>query len=323
MLFHFSIFFLPQAKLFAVPFLDRAYLAVDLFFLLSGFVMAHVYGVALAADSAGNWRAFAQARFARLYPLFALALAATIVDVAMFSARPPVTFSGESLMLQPFLLQHWWPSGLNWNYPTWSISTEMEAYVMFVLAARPLLEGRYPHLIAVGCIATIVALSVARGGNLNLFDGTAALARTSAEFAVGVLIFRAHKRGIPLLGRWSGVLALAFAGLGLLTRQDCLVVVGLACLILYSVGATDVFGRILNSRPAILLGNWSYSVYLWHAPVHMAIMGLFAASGVPVMGLNWPLAILLVLATALLVIGLSALTYRHFEKPMRRWILRL
>jgi peptidoglycan/LPS O-acetylase OafA/YrhL len=324
MVFHFGIFFVPQGKLLAVPFLGRAYLAVDLFFLLSGFVMAHVYGVALAADPAGAWPAFARARFARLYPLYALTLAATVADVALFSARPPsVAFSGGSLILQPFLLQQWWPSGLSWNYPTWSISTEMEAYVMFVFAARPLLTGRYPRIIAAGCVATIAGLSFAGGGNVNLFGGTAALARTLAEFALGVLLFRAHKHGVPLLRRWSGALALVFACLGLLTRQDCLVVAGLACLILYSVGATDVVGRILNCRPAILLGNWSYAVYLWHVPVHIAIMGVLAAHGVPVTSLNPSIATLLALVAALIVIGLSAVSYGYFERPMRSWLIGL
>jgi peptidoglycan/LPS O-acetylase OafA/YrhL len=321
MLYHFGICFVPQGKLFAVPFLARAYLAVDLFFLLSGFVMAHVYGVALAADRAGAWPLFARARFARIYPLFALTLAATVADIALFSARPPfVAFSGESLMLQPLLLQQWWPTG-NWNYPTWSISTEVEAYVLFVFAARLLLTGRYPRTIAAGCVATVVGLSFAGGGNLNLFFGMAALARTLAEFALGVLIFRAHKRGVPLLRQWSGVLALVFAGLGLLTHQDCLVVVGLACLILYSVGATDLFGRILNCRPAILLGNWSYGVYLWHAPVHMAIMGVLAAHRVPIGSLNPSIATLLALAAAVLVIGLSAVSYGYFERPIRRVLM--
>jgi peptidoglycan/LPS O-acetylase OafA/YrhL len=48
-LFHFNVFFLPQARL---PFVSKAYLAVDFFFMLSGFVMAHVYGRLLAK----NWR---------------------------------------------------------------------------------------------------------------------------------------------------------------------------------------------------------------------------------------------------------------------------
>lgn len=69
MAFHFNLFFLPQAGL---PFVGRAYLAVDLFFLLNGFVMALVFGRALAAVWRGHWPNFAIARFARIYPLFAL-----------------------------------------------------------------------------------------------------------------------------------------------------------------------------------------------------------------------------------------------------------
>src|SRR5277367_5726076 len=67
--FHFNVFFLPQARL---PFLNRAYLSVDLFFLLSGFVMAHVYGRDLAFNWQIYWQRFAVARFARIYPLFAI-----------------------------------------------------------------------------------------------------------------------------------------------------------------------------------------------------------------------------------------------------------
>jgi peptidoglycan/LPS O-acetylase OafA/YrhL len=149
-LFHFNIFFLPQARL---PFVGRAYLAVDLFFMLSGFVMAHVYGRLLAS----NWRVhaplFARARFARLYPLFAVTTLGMLVVFAL-SHRPLslVSFSGGSLALQPFLLQQWAP-GLSWDYPSWSISTEAEAYVSFVFCSGLLLAGKHPRLIATGCIA--------------------------------------------------------------------------------------------------------------------------------------------------------------------------
>ena len=55
MLFHFNLFFLPQAQIdHVVPFVGRAYLAVDLFFLLSGFVMAHVAMVGWS-DGRGRW----------------------------------------------------------------------------------------------------------------------------------------------------------------------------------------------------------------------------------------------------------------------------
>jgi len=101
MLFHFNYFFLPQARLTAiVPFVSRAYLAVDLFFLLSGFVMAHVYGSLLAS----NWRVhavqFARARFARLYPLFAVTtLAMAIVFALSHTPLPLVSFSDGSVLI--------------------------------------------------------------------------------------------------------------------------------------------------------------------------------------------------------------------------------
>jgi peptidoglycan/LPS O-acetylase OafA/YrhL len=77
MIFHFNYFFLPQAALagalpFMRPILDHLYLGVDLFFLMSGFVMAHVYGQKLASNWRAYWRGFAVMRFARIYPLFAL-----------------------------------------------------------------------------------------------------------------------------------------------------------------------------------------------------------------------------------------------------------
>jgi acyltransferase-like protein len=61
MLFHFNLFFLPQAQIdHVVPFVGRAYLAVDLFFLLSGFVMAHVYGRLLTSDRRAHWLLFSK-----------------------------------------------------------------------------------------------------------------------------------------------------------------------------------------------------------------------------------------------------------------------
>src|SRR5271154_1021290 len=103
--FHFNIFYLPQARLFDIfPHLDLAYLSVDLFFLLSGFVIAHVYGQALASNWRAQWLKFAIARFARLYPLFAVTTL-TMMIVASLSTTlvslPAISLSGRSLALQP------------------------------------------------------------------------------------------------------------------------------------------------------------------------------------------------------------------------------
>jgi peptidoglycan/LPS O-acetylase OafA/YrhL len=320
MLYHLAHFFPLQAGLWSIPFIRRAYLAVDLFFLLSGFVMAHVYGGSLGTDWRAAWRPFALARFSRVYPLFALTLIATIATTAAASMKATaqgISFSTGSLVLQPFLLQQWAASP-NWDYPSWSISTEAEAYVVFVFTAGPLLTGSRPRLVAAVCMALVIALDVS-GGNLKLPGGIPALVRTLAEFSLGVLLYRAHKRmnGLP----WMGVPAFALCVAGLLLRRDFLTVIGLACLILYGVVAAGTVGRIINSAPAVALGNWSYGIYLWHAPVHFAVLGALAASGHPVESFGAAEAGMLALMTAAGVIGLSAITYRHFETTTRRWLI--
>lgn len=320
MLFHFDVFFLPQARLRdLIPGLSRAYLSVDLFFLLSGFVMAHVYGLGMAGNWRAHWRDFAVARVARIYPLFLITTLALVVIVAASGLSLAfVSFSLRALCLQPLLLQSAWP-GLSWNYPGWSLSTESAAYVFFVFAARSLLSGPHPRLLAAASLAVLAALSIAHHGNMNLYSGPFALLRTFSEFSLGMLIFRAHSEENAWSRRWSGVLlAAALASAVLFAHQDCTVVYALACLVLCCAESTGVLRGILNSRPAVALGNWSYSIYLWHVPTHCALMALFAAIGHPVNRFDLSGARLLVLATLLVVCGLSALSYRCVEVPLRR-----
>jgi peptidoglycan/LPS O-acetylase OafA/YrhL len=244
----------------------------------------------------------------------------TMVVVFALSHMPLVSFSVYSLALQPFLLQQW-ASGLSWDYPSWSISTEAEAYVFFVFCGSILLAGKRPLLIAAGCIIIVTALCVARHGSLNTFVGVSALLRTLAEFSLGVLLYRAHSAasGFP---RWlSAVLAIVFAGVAAATRLDLFMVAAFGGLIYYSATDNDRAGRLLNSRPLVALGNWSYSIYLWHAPGHYAVMAAFAAVGYPVTRLGLTSSRLLLLTTALAVIALSALHYRYLEKLCRRLLL--
>jgi peptidoglycan/LPS O-acetylase OafA/YrhL len=319
MLFHFNIFFLPQAHL---PFVGWAYLSVDLFFLLSGFIMAHVYGRLLASNWRAHWMHYGRARFARIYPLFAVTTLAMLASVALFHMPLPlVSFSGRSLALQPVLLQQW-ASGLSWNYPSWSISSEAECYVAFIFSAGVLLAGRHPRLIAACCAGAVAALSVVNDGSLNCFVGPLALLRALAEFSLGVLLYRAHSDSGKFSRKWIIVAVIPLVTLAKITHLDFFMVGAFGCLIYYGVSATDAVGRFLNSRPLIALGNWSYGIYLWQAPMHYAVMASFAAVGYPISSLGQLGARLLVLATGVLVVGVSALSYPYFEMPLRRFINR-
>jgi peptidoglycan/LPS O-acetylase OafA/YrhL len=233
-----------------------------------------------------------------------------------------VSFSLRSLSLQPILMQIWRP-GLSWNYPAWSLSTESASYVLFIFSAGLLLKGRHPRLMAMCCAAMLAALSIAHHGYLNLFSGIPALLRAVSEFILGVLIFRAYNESSELSRGWPGaILSAVLVCIGAFWHQDFILVYALACLMFYCTHATGALGRALNSRPAITLGNWSYSIYLWHVPTHYAVIIAFAAIGHPVNKLDLSSARLLAFMTILIVLGVSAVSYRYLEVPMRCLVLR-
>ncbi len=282
--------------------------------------MAHVYGRLLASNWRAHWISYGRARFARIYPLFAVTTLAMMVAVGL-SHMPlvSVSFSGRSLALQPVLLQQW-ASGLSWNYPSWSISVEAECYVVFVFSAGALLAGKHPRLIAGCCASALAALSIVRGGSLNCYTGPSALLRALAEFSLGVLLYRAYSDLAEFPRKWMIVAGIPLVALAKITHLDFFMVGAFGCLIYYGASATDAVGRVLNSRPLVALGAWSYGIYMWQAPVHYAVMAGFATAGCPVSVLGLSSARLLLLATAILVVALSALSYTYFEIPLRRFI---
>lgn len=209
--------------------------------------MAHVYGSLMAE----NWRSacidFAIARFARLYPLFAASTMALVVIVGIFGSPPqrdfPVSFSYSALALQPLLLQQWFP-GLNWNYPSWSISTEGEAYVFFVFAASILIHGKHPWRMTCCAIAVLAGLSIYRTGASDPTNGLPALLRTLSEFALGALVYRAHHCDTTSSRVWAAVVCIILLSLARFTDVDLFAVGAFACLIYYGANATNWFGRL-------------------------------------------------------------------------------
>ena len=120
------------------------------------------------------------------------------------------------------------------------------------------------------------------------------------------------------MGLWA-VLLFACA---VVLKFDFLIVGAFRYPIYYCVNVTDApTGRSLNSRPLVILGNWSYSIYLMHAPAHYVVMAGFALSHHPVSDLSPSSASVLTLITTMAVVGLSAANYRYFEMPIRRLIL--
>src|SRR5690242_13824862 len=149
-LFHFDSYLLPYLPSWGFDFISRGYLAVDLFFCLSGFVIYFNYGN-LAVTNMRDMSVFYLKRLAKIYPLhiFTIGLYALLLGALLLSHHgiPDQRFSGQSLLANLFLVQDWgFATDFTWNVPSWSISAELAAYLLFpvIVVLVRATKGRIP-----------------------------------------------------------------------------------------------------------------------------------------------------------------------------------
>lgn len=323
--FHFRDQLSGVAPAAVTAILDRGFLAVDLFFVLSGFVIQLNYGSWFEARvSRPRLRDFAIARLARIYPLhFFLSILFLLnpLAIALFSTAKSLGERWDPLAwaLSLVLVQNWgFVHTLSWNVPSWSISTEAFAYVVFPLASCAL-----PRLVrSRGTAAILAALLLA--ATAALFADTASigdavtsrgLPRCVLEFSLGMLLCRVVALdGPPGRGAAGGMLALAatlvaahfFAGV-----PDWLTMPAASALIVLAyAGPTAPGAALLSAALPQWLGMVSYSTYLAHYFVKDWVGFLMLRPGIPS-----PAAFAVYMAGTL---AASALLYHAVELPGRR-----
>ncbi|MFT0861558.1 acyltransferase family protein [Ancylobacter sp. G4_0304] len=340
--------------------LYNAYLFVDFFFVLSGFVVCHAY-----RDRLGSRRqlgGFLLRRIGRLWPLhlavlFALMLAVTLINVAGHHPDRLMIHEGEgnyslhALLLNVALLNSMGFYGISWNGPAWSIGAEFYTYALFALVV--IISGR--RLLPVA-----LAISLAAVGAIVLFapsymNSTAdyGFIRCLAGFFAGVVASHLHQRlrGLPLPGATLWELAVvALAGLFIAMAGEGANRVGVQSVLAPAVFALAVLvfaregglvSKALRLRPWRALGQWSFSIYLIHMPLLILLSyvlwligdltGATLRATVLVNGtesrlyqLGGPLASMALLAAFVLaVVALAALSFRMVEVPWRDYFARL
>jgi peptidoglycan/LPS O-acetylase OafA/YrhL len=317
-LFHLRLLLAPWLPKAAIDMLGQGNLAVDLFFILSGFVIALNYGDRLAAD----WRAtgdFLFRRFARIYPLHLLILlgfAAYAGAAILFGSATVVGRDPGYFLASLFLVQNWgFLHALEWNVPAWSISTEACAYLLFPFLLRAAVPARQPAWL-LALLVVLLGLSVPAFFAAMGYDFPDAVAETGlfrclVQFAMGVLLFELSRRlrGRRLSALLIGAAALlggAYAVLGLpvMALAWAALVLGLA------------LGRdgLLGSPLLVWLGRISYATYLCHYLALTLFKLLFVEEGKAV-----PLPLLALYLVA--VLAGSALLYHGFERPAQKHLL--
>lgn len=304
------------------PVLGVGYLGVDGFFLLSGFALWLGYGSRPPADAAGI-RRFLLRRFAKIWPLHAVALCAllAIVGVAQavgFTIRDPDRFRAWDFVLQLLLVNAWETTDRHaWNYPSWALSVEWAGYLAFpavLLLLRWVSAALLPVLAAVA-VAGLFALAAVEppvGLNHTLHLG---LVRFGFEFLLGLSLGRLATEGrLPRAAVLAATLAIPL-GLGL--RLDPLTVVGLAAAVValwQRPGAAGAAGR----KPDLLLrlGEASFGVYLCWIFIETALVGLLRVAEPGPIG-----RVLLMGAGFAVNLAAGWLAWRLVEVPAHRWIM--
>lgn len=303
-LYHFQL--IGRASLFPAQFdvqvIDKLYLMVDLFFVLSGFIILHVYGKSFENRLDGRaFRAFLSARFARIYPIHLLTLGWMLflyflidsrgiqLNPIMYQQMDPGAISTSVLLIHA-LGMHW---EAVWNTPSWSISTEWWAYMAFPLLAWSLYGAkawqRWALVLAIiGAYLLIVyyfyplTISVRRAWipfpagaenlhSINVITGPAML-RCLCGFMLGMLTYYLYAKkwayrflnhsGL-LGGTWIALIGLLYMG----WMSDILVCFIFAAIILMTAYNTGMGKQILDNRVMRYLGDISYSVYMVHMPL--------------------------------------------------------
>lgn len=312
---------------FTPAIVGKGYLGVEVFFILSGFILCHVY---LPAAEEGRFRygAFLWARLARIYPLHLVTMAAIGLfgAAALLAGRAidPNILSTPAVMPNLLLVHAWGLAPVSgWNHPSWSISAEWFAYLAFPAFAWIAIRLRKaPEAALAGALVLLFSLNAifAKLTGFPLTQATIAWGalRIVPCFAYGAALYLFRRSGAVQRRTTAHVGAAIFGAALLVGAQQGLpdpVLVALAGgLILFLAALSSTGSNALTHPTLVYLGEISYSIYMVHTLWDLVLVN-GAASALHLQDKRLPLGLWLVLVTG--VVPLAAASYHLIERPAR------
>jgi peptidoglycan/LPS O-acetylase OafA/YrhL len=311
-----------------VRLVDNWVWGVDIFFVLSGFILAYTYLPSReTAFGWGAYRSFIVKRFARVYPLH---LVTFLAFVLMLNAaqrmgheftHSDVDYSTRTAVENVLLVQAWGlEKKLSWNFVSWSISAEWFAYLfLFPLCVKALsrLSRVTCGVIVLACWLTLCLYCfLYNDGDVGLT--TFGVLRIVPQFIAGYWLFR-------LVKTWEvGEVTMCVALVALMILM-CVsttlpfLLLPLILLVIAGLANGGAIGKALSgNRVAVFLGEISFSIYLIHPILQIACNQVVRKLHVP----RTPGVALLILLTELgVVVAGGALGYYLVEVPARRAII--
>ncbi|TFD10165.1 acyltransferase [Cryobacterium sp. TMT1-21] len=321
------------------PYVMAGFLGVEVFFVLSGFIIAYNYAERFQAFNVTSYRDFLILRVARIYPVHLLTL---LIVTALFTGAAvmgiklsaeaifgPANVFGNLLMLQAL------PPFDALNGPAWSIGAEFAAYIAFPVVALWLARLKTPRSAFFSAAAVCAAgLTVMMWVTTTIGSSPTGYEmiwiRISTEFTLGTLLYAGWRhlgaRKTGNLWDWLAIVSLVcvlatVAVSGGDSTRGLLALPFIALLVLSCAGATGWVGGLLRSRLMQWGGRISYSVYM----THFLLLMIFGKL------LPWDrfendwiiIRVLLMLAYYAAVVGAGAACYHWVEEPSRKRIRKV
>jgi peptidoglycan/LPS O-acetylase OafA/YrhL len=315
--------------------------AVHFFFVLSGFVLTYAHQAKQSSSpSSINPRSFYLARFARIYPAYALALVISLPSFVYSALVAKIISMGSlyaGLMLVPLLAQSWIPPFAGaWTFPAWSLSVEAFFYLLFPFLIAHARRVRPVVLLLLSSLALMLA-SLARHVILDSSDWipSAQIRLNLAtyfplfslpHFVLGMALCRcvslAHLKEHAASIVFHVTLATIITLFTLRSSAPDWVLSELVFVSLFGLAiasasrATGFIPKLLSSNSLVQMGESSYALYILHGPLAFWWKRAEAALGLHPFG-SWAS----VSAFILVALGVAYLAHTKYERPMRVWIL--
>ena len=344
--FHQWLTYYPQTlgSWFYQTIFSKGFLGVDLFFLLSGYILAYVYLKDSKSDQVDK-EFFWRARFARIYPVYTLSFLLEVPFLVIFilSQQDPWAVSlkaSGTLLGHLAFLQAWIPPlRWHWNFPSWTLSAEAFFYLLFPYLGVWFWKKTekkswlvplfflYVLMIAPSFVYSTLGLNcVITEWNLPTLVIRFFPPFRIPEFLLGMLLLRIQegiqpnlqkKPWLPTLLLFAGAAGLVLALAGTLYWKALLWYGGefdpfFMMILLGAALSRGAVGTYLSWKPLVLLGDASYSIYILKIPV-AEWWEKFGPNQLTHEASGFWLYVGL-------LIGSSLLSYRFFETPIRVWI---
>ncbi len=330
-LFHFG----KPLNVFSQPLLHQlliqANIGVSYFFLLSGFVMIIAYGRKQEVRPVS----YMQNRFARIYPVYLLAIVLSLIYKSFFVAEK---FTFGEVFLNVFALQSWIPAkAMSINFPGWSLSVEFLFYAVFPFAFNYFYRNFSLKQLFFPILLLWLISQIFFNWGINSGFQISDIPRETENF---LFYFPLMHLNQFLLGNLAGIffikklnnksgnydaiilsislliiLALVFKPT-FLSYHNGLLAILFVPFIIFTALNTGWITKFSNKKFAIYLGEISYGIYILQIPVFM--MTKFCLLKLGIVG---DFKIFILGIVSLLIV--SAISYQYFETPLREKIKKL